>query len=76
MDNPSGVRYPACGHFVIKLRCDVPSGRLAGRLEHLPSGRRHDFDSPRALVSCLLHELSLGRDEGADGDLQAPDGFG
>ena len=30
--------------------------RIAGRLEHVLSGRRHDFDDGEALLACLAHE--------------------
>jgi hypothetical protein len=44
--------------YVIKLA--GPAGTagegLRGRLEHVASGRRHDFDSADALLDCLLHE--------------------
>jgi hypothetical protein len=32
------------------------AGRLSGRLEHVISGRRHDFDNGDALLACLAHE--------------------
>ena len=53
--------YPSEFHFVVKLRRsdDSTSERLIGRLEHLQSGRRHEFDSGRALLSCLVHEKTL-----------------
>jgi hypothetical protein len=45
------------GAYVLRLVAD-PSDpdRLAGRLEHVPSGRRHDFDDASALLACLRHE--------------------
>ena len=44
--------------FVIKLHPSDPlhPGGLSGRLEHVLSGRRHDFDNGRALLACLRHE--------------------
>ena len=30
--------------------------RLAGRLEHVLSGRRHDFSNGQALLACLAFE--------------------
>ena len=33
--------------------------RLRGRIEHVLSGRRHDFDSGAALLACLLSEMRL-----------------
>jgi hypothetical protein len=42
---------------VLRLVADPSdSERLAGRLEHVPSGRRHDFDDAAALLACLRHE--------------------
>ncbi len=29
---------------------------LRGRVEHVSSGRRHDFDNGPALLACLAHE--------------------
>jgi hypothetical protein len=44
--------------YVVKLgpltECDA--GRLQGRVEHVLSGRRHDFASAQALIEILLHE--------------------
>jgi hypothetical protein len=30
--------------------------RLRGRLEHVMSGRQHDFENAQALLACLAHE--------------------
>jgi len=34
-------------------------GRLAGRMEHVLSGRQHDFDDGPALLACLALEQAL-----------------
>lgn len=31
--------------------------RLRGRIGHVQSGRRHDFDTAASLLACLRHEL-------------------
>jgi hypothetical protein len=54
---------PSAGVYVVKLLPSDPGapGRLAGRLEHVLSGRRHDFDNGAALLACLAHEQSQGQ---------------
>ncbi len=49
--------HPSPCAYVLRLVAD-PSApeRLAGRLEHVASGRRHDFDDAEALLACLRHE--------------------
>lgn len=49
---------PAGCIYVLKLRAPDPRrpGRLAGRLEHVDSGRRHDFDDAAALLRHLRGE--------------------
>ena len=49
---------PSAGVYVVKLLPGDPAApsRLAGRLEHVLSGRRHDFDDGTALLACLAHE--------------------
>lgn len=44
--------------FVIRLHPGdaLPPGALCGRLEHVASGRQHDFDTAPALLACLQHE--------------------
>jgi hypothetical protein len=51
---------PSAFVFVIKLRGPdlVEPDRLRGRIEHVPSGRRHDFDSSAALLASLRQELA------------------
>jgi hypothetical protein len=46
------------GVYVVRLLA-APAGtatRLCGQLEHVLSGRRHDFDDGHALLACLRHE--------------------
>jgi hypothetical protein len=46
--------------------------RVAGRLEHVLSGRLHDFDDGRALLALLAREQSQGYStESADPDTGA-----
>lgn len=57
--------------FVVKLRAAPDRGALRGRIEHVMSGRRHDFDNGVALLACLAHEqaqvlLAAGDDPPAD----------
>lgn len=44
--------------YAVKLLATDPKDptRLAGRIEHVLSGRRHDFDDGAALLACLAHE--------------------
>jgi hypothetical protein len=50
--------HPSAFVFVVKLRTGAGHGahNLSGRVEHVLSGRRHDFDSSAALLACLLQE--------------------
>lgn len=50
--------FPAAHGYVVKLRAPDPAHPevLRGRLEHLTSGRRHDFDSGEGLLACLQGE--------------------
>lgn len=56
---------PSAGVYVVKLLPSDPGApaRLAGRLEHVLTGRRHDFDDGTALLACLAHEQSQARAE-------------
>ncbi len=47
--------------YALRLITD-PSDRdrLVGRLEHVLSGRLHDFDDGAALVGCLVREQRQG----------------
>lgn len=44
--------------YVVRLRHADPRdpSALSGRLEHVMSGRQHDFDNAQALLACLAHE--------------------
>lgn len=52
--------HPESTQHVYVVKLAGPSGaagqELRGRLEHVASGRRHDFDSASALLDCLRHE--------------------
>lgn len=51
--------HPLSAHaYVVKLGplTDCEAGRLQGRVEHVLSGRRHDFASAQALIDILLQE--------------------
>ena len=43
------------GAFVIQLRAgaDLSAGRMAGRIEHIASGRSGQFESPDGLLNLL-----------------------
>lgn len=65
MDRPPTA--PECT-YVLKLSPPSSDGAapLRGRLEHVISGRRHDFDDGAALLACLRHEqrqVAAGGDE-------------
>ena len=49
---------PSAGAYAVKLLIVDPQHpeRLAGRLEHVLSGRRHDFANGQALLACLAFE--------------------
>jgi len=49
---------PSASVYAVKLLATDPQHpeRLAGRLEHVLSGRRHDFANGQALLACLLFE--------------------
>lgn len=55
--NASAVT-PSAGVYAVKLLATDPlhPERLAGRLEHVMSGRRHDFANGQALLACLAFE--------------------
>jgi hypothetical protein len=44
--------------YIVQLHVCEGTGvhMLVGRLEHVMSGRRHDFDSGAALLGCLEQE--------------------
>ena len=54
---PAGLNFYA----VALLPADpLQPGRLKGRLEHVLSGRRHDFDNASGLLACLACEQQPG----------------
>lgn len=56
----SKSKYPSERAYVLKLRSDANPNALAGRLEHLVSGRQCEFASGRELLDWLLGELDAG----------------
>lgn len=54
---------PSAGIYAIKLLVGDPQSpaRLAGRLEHVLSGRCHDFANGPALLACLAFEQQQAR---------------
>lgn len=53
----SAAPVPTHHVYVVKINPTADgSAGLAGRVEHVSSGRRHDFDSSQALIDCLLSE--------------------
>ena len=56
----SHSKYPSERAYVLKLRSDAKPNALAGRLEHLVSGRQCEFASGRELLDWLLGELDAG----------------
>ena len=53
-------RYSIARSYVLKLHRDArpDHDKIIGRLEHMDSGRRHDFRSWEELIACLALELS------------------
>jgi hypothetical protein len=53
-------RYSIARSYVLKLHRDArpDHAKIIGRLEHMASGRRHDFCSWEELLACLALELS------------------
>ena len=49
------IAHPADHVYVIQLTRRIGTD-LQGRLEHVGSGRRHDFDSSLSLLECLQQE--------------------
>ena len=52
--------YPNTLAYVLKLHRDVApnEGRIAGRLEHVASGRTLHFNSAEELIACLLQDTA------------------
>lgn len=53
--------YPSTRRYVLKLHRDATpaSGRLAGRLENMCSGRFYEFGSGEELLACLALDTTL-----------------
>lgn len=56
--------------YVLKLTpVEGDASVLRGRVEHIASGRRHDFHSTPALIDCLRHEeQQVKREQGTAAD--------
>lgn len=50
-------RFPAVRGYVLKLHRDAAPDCLSGRLEHIGSGRQHEFADGTALLALLADEL-------------------
>lgn len=63
-------RYSIARSYVLKLHHDArpDHAKIIGRLEHMASGRRHDFHSWEELLASLALELSqlAAADDGND----------
>jgi len=51
------AKYPSRRTYVVKIRSDANSDRLAGRLENLTTGRQHVFASGQELVDSIAIDL-------------------
>ena len=49
--------YPSRRAYVLKVRSDAAPGALAGRLENLVTGSRHEFASGDELVESIASDL-------------------
>lgn len=50
-------KYPTRRAYVVKVRGDAKPDALAGRLENLVTGRRHEFASGRELLDSIVSDL-------------------
>lgn len=52
---------PPAALYAVSLRPADPQhpDRIAGRIEHVLSGRRHDFDDGASLLACLALEQQV-----------------
>jgi hypothetical protein len=58
--NPPQPVSSACAYALQLQPARTPQDTtVAGRLEHVMSGRRHAFDSGAELLACLAHEQLL-----------------
>jgi hypothetical protein len=53
--------YPQTHVYVVKLHRDSQPGKgsIAGRLEHVASGRVLSFGSTEELIACLARDIAL-----------------
>jgi hypothetical protein len=56
-------KYPTRRAYVVKVRGDAKPDALAGRIENLVTGRRHEFASARELVESILGDLDVANQE-------------
>ena len=63
----SESKYPNRRAYVLKLRADATPGALAGRLENLVTGRRHEFASAEELLASIASDLASAGGERAAG---------
>lgn len=54
-------RFPAVRGYVLKLHRDAEPEQLAGRLEHISSGRQYEFAGGAELLRLLSDELERVR---------------
>ena len=50
-------KYPSRRTYVVKVRGDAKRGALAGRIENLVTGQRHEFASDRELIDSIAGDL-------------------
>jgi hypothetical protein len=52
--------YPTTHAYVVKLHrdCDLQTGSMTGRLEHVASGRTFQFSSAQELIECLMRDVA------------------
>lgn len=52
--------YPNALAYVLKLHRDAAptAGKIAGRLEHVASGRTLQFNSAEELIACLMNDAA------------------
>ena len=60
-------KYPSRRAYVVKFRSDAAPHELAGRIEHLVSGRQHEFTSGGDLLDCFARDLLDHPNETPDG---------
>jgi hypothetical protein len=53
----SDFKYPSRRTYVLKVRGDANPGALGGRIEHVTTGRSHEFSSGQELLESLARDL-------------------